>query len=184
MSNKIAYQALQAAIACVLLSLCASTLIAQNADTQTATTKTQIPQLFERWKEATAGADATDDDARRIAEGYRSKLPNYDPFTPLAHLTYSERLAKGERVVWEDDALMALVDFGNRGSKLLVVPKYKTNFLTDLTKEQMARVSLVAAAVCDALIVAAGRQPGADDASLKMYVNPPTAVGVRQMRPC
>jgi len=76
---------------------------------------------------------------------------------------------------------MALVDTGDRGSTLLVVPKAPANFPIDLTKQLMTRISLVAAATCDSLVRAAGGIPRTDWPSCKMYINPPTALGVKQM---
>jgi diadenosine tetraphosphate (Ap4A) HIT family hydrolase len=157
------------------------TFIACSGRAPSPTIRTPIPPLFENWKAATATRNATDDEVRGIADQRRSGLPSRDPFTPLALMSCDERHAKGERIIWEDSALMALVDSGDRGSTLLVVPKAQANFPTDLTRDQMEHVSRVAAATCDALVIAAGGQPTTDPPSCTMYINPPSALSVRQM---
>jgi galactose-1-phosphate uridylyltransferase len=121
------------------------------------------------------------EDARRAAEAARSTLPQREPFTRLAAMNCTDRLANKERVVWEDTVLMALVDFGNRGSKLLIVPKAATNFPTDLRDSDIAYVSRVAAATCDALMAAAGKQASTTAPSCRMYINPPGGLHVRQL---
>jgi hypothetical protein len=143
--------------------------------------RTPMPALLESWINATTGADSTLDDAFKAAGAARSTLPSRDPFTRLAEMTCSNRLADQERVVWEDAGLMALADFGDRGSKLLVVPKRPANFLIDLKYKEIAYVSRVAAAACDALMGAAGKQASATAPSCDIYIHPPAQLGVRQL---
>jgi hypothetical protein len=164
------------AIACLSLSA------AQDALSRSTTIRTPIPPLLDKWREATAGVNGTLQDARRIAEAARPTLTKNDPFTPLMSLTCTERQSKGERVVWEDGTVMALVDTRNRGSKLLVVPKTpNTNFPIDLKDPQLAFVSRVAAATCDALVVAAGKQASTGSPSCDIRISPPNGLGVRQI---
>jgi hypothetical protein len=165
----------KAATAILLLTL-TSVSVGQPKDVQSPT-----PSLLADWIRATAGANAKLEEARRIAEAQRPKLPHFDPFTPLVRMTCPERLEKKERVVWEDGTAMALVDFGDRGSTLLVVPKAVVNFPVDLKPEEITYVSRVSAATCDALIIAAGQVPPTDGSSCSIYISPPHAIGVRQM---
>lgn len=165
----------------IILVMLVSLTASQNIGAQPVIVQTPVPHLLDEWKIATAGPNATVDDAVKIAETYRPKLPNRDPFTPLAGMTCAERLSKGERVVWEDATLMALIDTANQSSKLLVVPKASTNFPVDIPERQIKYVARIAAATCDALLVAAGRQPDASDSSCKAYINPPTGLSIRQM---
>jgi hypothetical protein len=151
---------------------------AQDTAVQQAAIATPIPPLLDNWKTAAAGPEASLDDAIKIAEGCRPNLPDRDPFTRIVNMSCAERLAKGERVVWEDDMLMALVDIN--GSKLLIVPKAVKNYPIDLI-EQMPYVSRAAAATCDALVVAADGKPQDDFASCRMYINPPCTLFVRQI---
>jgi hypothetical protein len=167
-----------ASILAVFVSLSAL----QDIGAQPSTIKTPISPLLDDWKIATAGTKATLDDARKIAEANRPTLPKSDPFTPLAGMSCAERLEKRERVVWEDEAgVMVLVPFGDQGSKLLVVPKVRANFPIDLSEHQLKYVSRIAAATCDAMLVASGKQPAANTPSCTTYINPPAGLGVRQM---
>src|SRR6266850_1077234 len=181
---RIMSQVLSPGIAAILLAACASSSTAQNTSARAATIRTPTPALLADWKAATAGANATLADASKIAEEQRPRvkrdLPDY--FTPLAGMTCPERLSlpEKERVVWEDSNLMALVDFGDRGTKLLVIPKVEANFPIDLADNQLAYLSRVAAATCDALLVAAGR-PSADEGSCTISITPPTGIGMRQL---
>jgi len=154
----------------------------QNTPAQPTNIKTRIPDLLADWELATFRSTLPLDEARKRVETYRPGLPQRDPFTSLVLLTCEQRLARNEKVVWEDDDnLMAIVDFGDRGSKLLVVPKHEKNFPTDLDETLMPYVNKVAAATCDALMVAAGKQAGTTTPSCRMYINPPASLGVRQM---
>ncbi len=153
--------------------------------------KTPFPHLYEDWKAATIGPSASDAELRAEAERERGRVQQLkDPFTRLARLTCEQRAALNppERVVWEDRGnvedkgkLMALVDFADRGSTLLVVPKGHVNFPVDLSPPQLAHLSRVAAATCDALVLAAGEQVSSSRPSCRMYVNPPAALTVSQM---
>ena len=142
--------------------------------------RTSIPPLLTNWTVRTAGANASTEDARRIATARRSQLPIRDPFMPLVALTCEEHAARGERVVWEDASAMALVDIYNRGPKLLVVPKTQANFPIDLNSDQLDQLSRVAAATCDALLTASGVRPG-DANSCNIYINAPNGLAVRQL---
>jgi hypothetical protein len=165
---------------CILSCILALVIALQvNGDT-TPQVKTASPHLFQKWKTETSGPDASDETACAVAERERprvSQLP--DPFTPLSDLSCEQRLAKNERVVWEDDALMVLVDIS--GSALLVIPKKPKNFPCDLSDRQKAQVDRVAAASCDSLVLAGGGTPGRSGGTCRMYVSPPGAVSVRQM---
>jgi hypothetical protein len=174
----------QMRIVILLLAFCTSVASSQKTGAP-AGIRTPIPPLLEKWKADVGGPNASDTEVIKAAEGHRpAVLKLRDPFSPLADMKCAERLAKGEKVVWEDGTAMALVDFGNLGSKLLVVPKQVANFPTDLKpsfKEQMDYLSRVAAATCDALVVASGQKPEASKVSCTIRISPPSGLDVRQL---
>lgn len=110
-------------------------------DHPTSNTVTPIPSLYDDWKSRTVGQTGTDEQARAIAERERQRVRQLpDPFTPLATLSCDERRATHEQVVWEDDALMALVDRFGAGAELLITPKSPVNFFIDLSKNQLGPI--------------------------------------------
>lgn len=145
---------------------------------------TLLPNLCKEWKVSATSTTTPAADLRAYLTQERQGVEQLkDPFTPLARMTCAQRAAKDppERVVWEDKEFMALVDFGDHGSTLLLTPIKHVNFLTDLPRDQVARLNRLAAATCDALVLAAGEQVRLKPPSCRMYVNPPRALSVSQL---
>jgi diadenosine tetraphosphate (Ap4A) HIT family hydrolase len=156
--------------------------VLQTRDTPPSAIKTALPQIYEDWKVRTVGPNESDAKARRVAELARPRVSGLrDPFTGLANLSCEERIAKGEQVVWEDDLLMVVVDSFDQGSKLLVTPKQRKNFPIDLSNDEIERASRVAAASCDALMLADGHEPTSGANNCSIHVNPPIAVSLSQL---
>src|SRR5437868_2639210 len=133
--------------------------------------RTPIPTLEQLW-------NAKPGDAERE----RARVTSLrDPFTPLATLSCSERLANNERIVWENSDFMDLVDFSDNGTTLLLVPKVPHSFPIDLPNAQQDELRRLAAATCDALMIAANKVPSTTVPSCRMFVNHPQAVTVRQL---
>ena len=142
---------------------------------------TSIPSLYENYKKTTLGREGTDKELREHLETQRERVSKLkDPFTPIARMTEAERAAAGERVLWEDATVMVLVDRFSGTPKPLVVPKKEMMFPIDASQDFIKRLAMVAAATSDALMWAVGGECDPSSSS-KIYVNPPTVIGVRQL---
>lgn len=120
-------------------------------------------------------------EVREYVETLRTMISSLrDPFSPIAKMSQVERIAAGERVLWEDDAIMVLVDRFSSMLKPLVIPKSKIMFPIDAPPELMQRLAVVAAATSDAMICAADKDCDPKSSS-RIYINPPNVIGVRQL---
>ena len=136
--------------------------------------------LYKNWRKAALSDDATDEQVREYAEKERQRVSTLrDPFTPIANMNEAERAAAGERVLWEDDTIMVLVDRFH-DVKPLVIPKKQMMFPIDAPPGFMDRLAVVAAATSDALIWGAGGECETASSS-RIYVNPPKVIGIRQL---
>jgi diadenosine tetraphosphate (Ap4A) HIT family hydrolase len=148
-------------------------------ETRARTIRTPIPNIYEDWKILSVGRMGSDEELQITIDQQRRRVASLvDPFTRLMS-SCTERVARQEKVVWEDDLL--LVDKFDSRRKLLAIPKMRASFLVDLPKNARSRLALVAAAACDALVEASAMQPDQYTASCQIYVNPPLALGVSQL---
>lgn len=104
------------------------------------------------------------------------ELPNVaqhpDPFMPIA---LSSQARANERVVWESNEVMVLVDTFAPGPKVLVIPKTPMSLPTQATKGQLAELARVAATTSEVF-----RQLGAPRPA-SIWINPPQHLLVRQL---
>ena len=164
-------------------------LAAGSAHTTEGSNCTPQPQVKSKWIEQVKIAMQRDGTPVTAAEfdkyvAHRRKrnatVPN--PFILIANMSAAERLQKGERVLWEDAAVMVLVDtFQDPGPKALVIPKAAGIwFPSDAPEATMRKLESVSAAVSDAFMSASGR--GCDpSATADIYVHDPDSLGVQQL---
>ncbi len=96
-----------------------------------------------------------------------------DPFTPLA-LGDPQARAK-DRVLWENNFLMVIVDSFAPSPKALVIPKKQAMFPKDLAPGDMEALAKTAAKVSDAFGKVAGSGPA------DIWVNPPQRLTIKQL---
>jgi hypothetical protein len=173
-------------LAFVITALATSAwLVAAESSTSASSIRTRTPEIYGDWKKHFPKAKS-DDEVRREAERHRSRVQGLkDPFTPLISMTCPERAAERELVPWEDARAMAVVDFSRR-DKLLIIPKRlvpnePVNFPIDLWSSELDHMALVAAAACDALVEAGGREPSKGEPSCDMHIHPPSGLGVARL---
>ena len=96
-----------------------------------------------------------------------------DPFTPLA-LNDPQARAK-DRVLWENQQVMVIVDSFAPSPKALVIPKKQAMFPQDLAPGDMDMLANIAAKVSDAFGVVADSGPA------DIWVNPPQRLTIKQL---
>ena len=140
-----------------------------------------IPNLYEDWKKSAFSQETSEEKMNESIENQRARARNLqDPFTPIAAMTEEERKRKGEKVLWEDDRVMVLVDQFFSTPKPLIIPKEKMMFPTDAQPKLLTHLAMVAATTADALMLAAGR-PCRETNFSRIYINPPMIIGVKQL---
>jgi|GEM_PF-1624752 len=141
-------------------------------------TSPPVPDLLTEWKHAvlasSGGGPADDAAIAGIVDAQRTRVAGLrDPFTPLARGDAAAR-AK-EVVLWEDDALMVIVDTFAPPPKALVIPKAPVSFPIDLAPALLDRLAMVGSVVGVAFSHVAGCGPA------RCWINPPYGLTVRQL---
>lgn len=141
---------------------------------------TPVPDLQGNWRSAFMPSTVSDDSLARYLESERPRvrgLPDY--FTPVASMSATQRDSARELVVWEDAAVMVLVNKPETLGHLLVIPKAPVNFITDLPPALRRRLAVVAAAAADAMLAAAN--VACTSSPFRIRISPPSGLGVRQL---
>ena len=155
-------------------------LIVLGADVDAQTSAcTTAPDIKREWRAAAIG-QGTDAALDQQLASARARLSTMrDPLSPLYSMSEAELRARQEYRVWKDTALMVVADRFAIG-ELLVVPRDSMAFPSDASDELLAHIARASAKAAEALRAASGKScPGS--AAVRIYVNPPNAIGVRQL---
>ncbi|MCK5688519.1 HIT domain-containing protein, partial [Myxococcota bacterium] len=106
---------------------------------------------------------------------YRARVEALkDPFMPLAR--GDKRAREKERILFENDAAMVVVDLYSKAPKALVVPKNEMLFPCDGTDFDLQMLSDLAEKTALAF-----KQSIENNPESRVWINPPAALMVRQL---